>query len=129
MQCNRCYTLLQAKLHSKITINYKKKTQIIFPQHQTKALNLHITLYNTNYPLRILSNRSTLFRALSSWWSTLFLDFSWQSTLLRDLSIWSKDTFNFSSLSALMNWFFSFSGLSVLFFGLSLRSVLFLETS
>lgn len=82
-----------------------------------------------NYPVLILSNRSTLFLALSNWWSMLFRDFSWQSTLLRDLSIWSNDILNFSSLSALLNWFFSFSGLSVLCLGFSLLSVLFLETS
>ena len=82
-----------------------------------------------NYPVLILSNRSTLFLALSNWWSILFRDFSWQSTLLRDLSIWSNDIRSFSNLSALLNWFFSFSGRSVLCLGFSLRSVLFLETS
>lgn len=106
----------------------KKKNPNNFPTTPNPLMNF-TTGYKKNYPVRILSSRSTLFRALSNWWSMLFRDFSWQSTLLRDLSTWSKEILNFSSLSTLLDRFFSFSGLSVLCLGFSLRSVLFLETS
>lgn len=87
------------------------------------------SIYRKNYPVRILSSRSTLFLALSNWWSTLLRDFSWQSTLLRDLSPWLKESLSFSNLSVALEWFFGFSDWSVLCRGFSLQSVLFLGIS
>lgn len=128
------YRLWQAKLHSSSQqgdnkLEERKTKMIFFPCKPTPIPWILQSIYRKNYPVRILSSRSTLFLALSSWWSTLFRDFSWQSTLLRDLSAWLNESLSFSNLSVALEWFFSLSGWSVLRLGFSLRSVLFLGIS
>lgn len=79
-------------------------------------LTIKNLLPSSYYPAHILSNLSTLFRALSIC-SLFFRDIWMQSTLLLDFSIRSKFFFIFSD----------FGGLLILLDFRSLRSVLFLE--